>query len=313
MRRLMILAVAIMLGHMGGAGALEGGPTLRAAPPGVAPTPPRRVHVPSVQPPAEGAGQQLPDLVPLPAWGVYVDESIISIGATDIVQSEVRRTDPYAGSKRAIRFGTTIANRGRHALEIIGTPAPTRDPNEPVRVNAMQCVRFVGPRFEGSGRACQTYEPVGSLAFHPEHGHFHINRFAQYRLLRDAGGRPDRNAIAGRSEKVGFCMGDTDWVGPAYDVALDTGWYRECRHTTPHVPVTLRQGVSPNWGDSYGPALAGQHIVTEHVPDGVYWIEITLNPPEYQRVVRIRETSWANNRSYRRIRLFGAGRQVEML
>lgn len=283
---------------------------------GLVPHPPEpdAYAVPQVEGPDAGAGTHLPDLVPLPAWGVYADSSVVGTTAADLILDTAQGRDPYAGGRKAIRFGTTIANIGRHSLEVVGVPTPTGDAADPARVAASQCVRFAGPRVAGGGRVCQEYKPVGSLVLHPQHGHFHIDGFAQYRLLKDRGGKPDTSptGVVSRSEKVGFCMGDTDWLGQGRLLA-DTGWYRECRHTTPHVPATFRQGVSPQWGDSYGSDLPGQHLVVDKVPDGVYWIAVTVNPGNSPGAVKLHETTLANNVSYRRIRLSKLGTWAEVL
>lgn len=267
-------------------------------------------YIPPVEPPEPGAGPHLPDLVPLPAWGTYVDESALpTLG--DLTLATVRQEDPFSGSRKALRFGVTIANHGRHSLEILGVPLPTGDPADPVRVRALQCVRFAGVRIADAERTCMTYEPVGSLSFHAQHGHLHIDGLAQYRLLRDLDGRPDTSpaGVLSRSEKIGFCMGDTTWLGRRR-LVVDTGWYRECRHTAPHVPATFRQGVSPLWGDSYGPDLPGQHLVIDGLPDGFYWIEVAVNPGSLPGAVGLHEVSRANNTSYRRIQLANRGHYV---
>jgi hypothetical protein len=276
------------------------------------PTDPDAYAVPSVEGPDLAAGQHLPDLVPLPAWDVYADSSVVGAVAGDYIVDTVQGRDPLGGGKKAIRFGTTIANRGRHSLEVVGLPSPTGDAADPVRVAASQCVRFAGPRLAGGARLCEQYRPVGSLVLHPQHGHFHIDGFAEYRLLKDRGGRPDLSPAGTvvRSEKVGFCMGDTDWLGAGQPV-LDTGWYRECRHTAPNVPVTFRQGVSPQWGDSYGSGLPGQHLIVEKVPDGVYWIAISVNPGVSPGAVKLFETTLANNTSFQKIRLSKNGTVAE--
>ncbi|HWH32312.1 MAG TPA: lysyl oxidase family protein [Egibacteraceae bacterium] len=272
---------------------------------------PEAWYVPAAEPPTVDAGPHLPDLAPLPAWSIYLDESIVGTTAGDFALATAAGEDPFGGSQRAIRFGATIANHGRHSLEVVGVPQPTGDEDH-VRVDARQCVRFAGARVAGGERTCVEYKQVGSLVFHVQHGHFHIDGFAQYRLLKDAGGRPDERAVVSRSEKVGFCMGDTDWLGKG-ELVVDHGWYRECRHTAPNVPVTVRQGVSPQWGDSYGPGLPGQHLVIEGVPDGVYWVAITVNPPNVPGAVSLFETNRGNNTSYRKVQLLKGGTEVKVL
>ena len=279
-----------------------------------APSSPDAYTLPQIEGPDLSPGMQLPDLTPLPAWDVYADLSVIATTVGDFVLETAQGRDPFAGGVKAIRFGTTIANVGRHSLEVVGVPTPSGNAADPVRVAASQCVRFAGPRVAGSGRACQEYKPVGSLVLHPQHGHFHIDGFAQYLLLRDRGGKPDTSSlgVVSRSEKVGFCMGDTNWLGQK-PLLVDTGWYRECRHTAPNVPATFRQGVSPLWGDSYGPGLPGQHLVVEKVPDGIYWIAITVNPGNSPGAVKLYETSLANNTSYRKVQLSKGGTVAKAL
>ena len=281
----------------------SGVPFLNLIPP---PPQPGQYYVPTAEAPDLGPGQHLPDLVPLPAWDVYLDESNIGTTVGDFVLATAEGEDPFGGSQKAIRFGVTIANIGKHSLEVIGVPQPNPGGEDPARVAASQCVRFAGPRVAGSGRVCQEYQPVGSLSLHAQHGHFHIDGFAQYRLMRDKKGKPDPKAVVAHSEKVGFCMGDTDWLGKG-NLAVDHGWYRECRHTAPNVPVTFRQGVSPGWGDSYGSGLPGQHLVVEGLPDGIYWIAVTVNPTNVPDAVRIFETNMNNNTSYRRVELSKGG------
>lgn len=283
-----------------------------ASPPAVAPE--QGDGEAPIGPPDLGAGAHLPDLAPIPAWGIYIDESVVGTSAGDYVLATAQGQDPFGGSRPAIRFGVTIANRGRHSLEMIGVPTPNTEAEEGARVEGYQCVRFAGPRVDGSGRVCQQYQPAGTMSLHAQHGHFHIDGFARYRLLRDVNGAPDRRAagVVTTAEKVGFCMGDTTWMR-AEPMTVDTGWYRECRHTTPNVPVTFRQGVTPGWADTYGPDLPGQHLLLDKVVDGIYWIEVAINPPDPSRTVTIRETRLDNNVSYQRIRVSGNRTKVEAI
>jgi len=293
-----------------------------AKPPAV----PRAPALPRVPPPPAiggpvgeatgmGPGPDLPDLVPLPAFAIYVATDAFAY-YSDQVTATVNGTDLSAGARRALRFATRIANRGPHSLDIVGVPRRTGDRRDPVGIDALQCVRLAGPRVRGGERACLAYEPVGSLSYHATHGHFHLDGFAQYLLLRDRGGRPDTTppGIVARSEKVGFCMADTDQPGADEDPVVETGgWYQECRYTAPSIPGTLRQGISPGWADTYGPGLEGQHLRIDHVPDGLYWIAITINPPQWRTIISVRETNLANNTSYRRIRLHDKGTKVQVL
>ena len=275
--------------------------------------PPRPALLPSaaplVEPPGELVGPHLPDLAPQVPFDIRVSGSDALAGVIDAWLNRLRGQDPAEASTRAIRFSTTIDNVGRHSLEIVGAPLAGGADGELVTVQAYQCVQFAGPRLAGAARSCVRYQPVGTLAYHPSHGHFHLDGFATYELRRDARGRPafGPGSVLSRSTKVGFCLADTTWRGEGRQ-QVDTSWYRECQHTTPHVPATVRQGISPRWADTYLSWLAGQHLPIAGVPDGIYWIGVTINPPGTG--LSLKETSVANNRAFRRIRLSEGGRKV---
>lgn len=279
---------------------------------GLVPAPPAADELPPVEPPEEQASY-LPDLAVLPAADIYLATEMPDMpSAADYLPSVVTGEPFGAGAKPAVRFGVTIANLGRHSLELIGRSAPAPDSEDRLRVEALQCITFGGPRVAGAERACTRYVPIGSMSFHAQHGHLHIDGLARYRLLRDRGGRPDTGpgGTVSTAEKVGFCLGDLAWLG-SRRLAVDEGWYRECRHTTPHVPVTARQGISPSWGDTYGPGLPGQHLLLNGAPDGVYWIEVVVNPADRARTIDIHEATRANNVSYRKIRISRSGTVAE--
>ncbi len=94
-------------------------------------------------------------------------------------------------------------------------------------------------------------------SFSPCHGHYHLNGFAEYRLLDDSG------AVAvGR--KQGFCLLDSlRWDPDANPLQVYTCSY---------------QGIQAGWADVYFYSLDCQWIDVTDVPPGLYLLEVEVNP-----------------------------------
>lgn len=248
-----------------------------------------------------GAARELPDLVPLPVEDVEIDTGDQPYTVQDTVLDMAGVVDHGPADPRVLRFATLIANRSQFSIDLVGRPTVDQR-SRAVRMEALQCTRFEGPPLGGADRRCSRFEPVGTLSYHAHHGHFHLDDFARYELRRDAGGRPmyGPGSVVARSVKVGFCLADTE----APEGGGARAWYAECQ-TTPHVPVTARMGISPGWGDAYGANLPGQQISLRGVPDGTYWISVTINPADGPAKLNLRETSRANNTAHRRVVIKG--------
>ena len=244
----------------------------------------------------------LPDLVPLPVGTFWIEGADIFAPVGDWALATAQGENPYPGSAtESLRIGTTVVNHGAHSLELLAVPHPNGAGAEPVRIAASQCVDFDAPSVDGAERACLRQEALGTLAFHPTHGHLHIPGFLRFRLLRDRNGKPARNGEVARAYQSAVCVADKAWQGAPDPDGTDRGWYRECRHTELHGPPTLRQGISPGWASSTLAAYPGQHLVITDVPDGVYWLEVTVNTGEGAGGTRIRESDLRNNTSLVRL------------
>jgi hypothetical protein len=90
------------------------------------------------------------------------------------------------------------------------------------------------------------------------HGHYHIARFNEYRLLDGRG----REIVKGF--KQGFCMVDIEPLNPR-DPAPSNGY--DCSN----------QGISVGWADVYDSSLPCQFVELKGVDDGVYTLEIRTN------------------------------------
>jgi len=287
---------------------------------------------------AEDNDLTLPNLAPLPPYDVFV-------GPSDQPQGPVwSSTDEVLGrtvkTPAALRFTTTIHNRGAYGFELAGAPSAP-DPASPdlLTTQAYQCVKFVGPEINGAPRACKRYIPMGTLTWHAQHHHFHIDGFGRYELRRDLAGRPDMGArgLVAAADKTGWCVSDMyNWrdpyvpdegggASPTGNTFVDfiaeallfdpvpAGWYGECSDPVLQSGASWRQGISPGWADTYPMLYAGQEIPLKGVPDGIYWIVTTINPKPNTAGLTIRETTWADNTSAAKVQIYAGGKKARLL
>ena len=268
----------------------------------------------------------LPNLAPLPPYDVAIGEAEHPAGPLWSNVETLGYGEPPA--KTALRFTTTIQNRGRYSFELVGTPwAP--DPAHPdiTTTHAYQCVRFTGPILLGAQRMCVRYDSVGTLTWHAQHRHFHINGFGRYELRRDVAGRPDMGpaGLVGKSSKVGWCVSDMyNWradatpgdVGAVTDSLLETyerNWYSECTSPVLYTGASWRQGISPGWADTYPYLYSGQEIPLHGVTDGVYWLVTTINPQDNGFGLKLQETTWADNTSASKVEIYANATKARLL
>src|SRR5439155_38972 len=82
------------------------------------------------------------------------------------------------------------------------------------------------------------------------HRHWHFPGLERYELRRPDG------SLVGRDRKTGFCLRD------AYEtqaLGRRPAWKSECARGQPGA-MTVRQGISPGFGDDYVPLKEGQSI-----------------------------------------------------
>jgi hypothetical protein len=236
--------------------------------------PPRRVAAgPVLQPAATrpaGIGYvpagPKPDLRSLPAWN-------IEIGG---YENEPRRDQ--------LAFNATIWTAGRSPLVIDGF---RRD------ANVMDAYQYF---YDAQGN--QTgYAQVGTMEWDARDGHlhWHFTDAAQYQLL-DANGQ-----VAVRSGKEAFCLANTDAVDYTIPRAnwrpSNTDLHTSCGEQT---SLSVRQVLDIGNGDTYAQYLPGQSFDITDLPNGTYYIEITVNPNG-----NLRESDRTNNVSLRKVILGG--------
>jgi hypothetical protein len=139
--------------------------------------------------------------------------------------------------------------------------------------------------FQRSTDTSWTTSPVACRYYHPEHDHYHVEAFSRFMLRRDT-----TNQIVAASQKISFCVADTDpfdlsLPGALQPIAGD-GFYRVSgcngRLST--------QGISVGWYDLYGYALSGQQIDITGIPAGNYCLIQRADPDDL-----LEETNELNN------------------
>jgi hypothetical protein len=127
------------------------------------------------------------------------------------------------------------------------------------------------------------------------HQHWHFPAFERYELRRPDG------ALVGQDHKTGFCLRD------AYETrALNRApvWSGECGRRQPDAR-SVRQGISPGFGDDYVPEKEGQSIDASGLQPGRYVLVHRANPDR-----ELHERSYANNAASVLIELRGRRARV---
>jgi hypothetical protein len=181
----------------------------------------------------------LPDMVPLPSWG---------IGTLH------RKGRDY------LDFGATVWVGGTAPLVVEGFRRPGTD--------VMDAYQYFYEDGAPVGRV-----HVGTFTFDrdPGHRHWHFKQFARYALLDQSRGE------VVRSEKTGFCIAPTDAIDLTLRHAEwnpQTG-FSICGDES---SIWVREEMPVGWGDTYFQFLPGQSFDITNLPNGTYYIEVQANP-----------------------------------
>jgi hypothetical protein len=186
-------------------------------------------------PPADA----LPDLIPLPSWGIEA--------------YHVKHHGDF------LNFGATVWISGNAPLDVEGF----RTSNS----NTMQAWQYFYRHGHIIGRA-----HVGTMGF-ANYNSWHFKQFAQYKLLNS------RKHVVVSSRKVGFCIAPTDAVDmllhdatwqPSY-----TGISGNCGQVG---ALWVTETLPLGWGDTYVQSVPYQSFAISKIPNGTYYIEIIANP-----------------------------------
>ena len=223
---------------------------------------------PAVPTVANPPASTLPDLVPLPSWGISV--------------AHLKKTKTQPASDQ-LDFGATVWV-GNAPLDVEGF----RSHGSPI----MKAYQY----FWRSGQIIGRLR-AGTMGFDSKkgHNHWHFEQFAQYQLLNSA------QHPAVRSHKVGFCIAPTDPVDLLEPNAVwqpsFLGFGGQCGSTT---ALWVQEMMPVGWGDTYFQSVAGQSFNITGLPNGTYYIQVTANP---LRVLH--ETDTSNDVSLRQVILGG--------
>jgi hypothetical protein len=205
----------------------------------------------------------LPDLIPLPAYGIM----------TTIVEG-----------RDQLRFAANTWNAGPGTLVVEGYRVAGTETMDAVQI------------FYRNGQPVGS-APIGQMVFHhgEGHDHWHFTDFTAYDLTDTA-----RRVVA-TSGKQAWCMAPTAAVdltvaGATYRPA-STGLLGACGGLEAQ---WLRELLPVGWGDTYVQKVAGQAIDITDVPNGRYYVRVTVNP-----VGKVFERNRRNNVSMRLVILGG--------
>ena len=195
------------------------------------------------------AGALLPELVP--------DHELLAA-------DHVIWKDPQTG-QFLLAFSAGIKNLGAGKLNVVGYRDPVAgsvpDPNT---MPAYQRI------FHPNGTCDEV--PVGTMTYHDEHHHWHLDGVMTYELLGPGGTSVKPNT------KVAFCMADVLKVDPTLPGFPKAPAFNGCDPNRQSTYVNT--GTSVGWADVYDKQLIGQNFdVTDlmNQPQAWYFISQTVD------------------------------------
>jgi hypothetical protein len=158
--------------------------------------------------------------------------------------------NPVTGNPE-LRFATTSWNSGLGPLELRAGAVVSQDKQE-----VFQRV------YDSQGGYVD--RKAGEFLYDGDHQHFHFDDYALYKLT------PVSAPGEGTASKTTFCIIDTTKVDNRLAGAPKKAVYIGCS--------AYVQGMSVGWGDTYGAQLPGQSIDLTGFADGLYALEIVVDP-----------------------------------
>jgi hypothetical protein len=213
-------------------------------------------------------GQSLPDLVPLGQNQGYLHAFL------DTTQLPGRNL---------LRFSTAVGNAGAGPINLISQNGGTNPLGQPwINPDGTQNVLQGIYSYNGSSFTFDSYRNAGRMVWHNGHGHFHLEGYANYRLLQNVGGTPGNIVIRedgteAVGDKIGFCLinilssfqlpgGGSSTSLPGYGAAGQ-----------PSTGCGFQQGIHVGRADVYDAIYDGQWIDVTGVPNGSYFLEVHLD------------------------------------
>jgi lysyl oxidase len=182
------------------------------------------------------------------------------------------------GDTYRLTFASAVDNVGRGPLLVEG--------ERPSRAEAAMSVRQLVRHSDGTARVRPLDAEIRYVRSET-HAHWHLLDFERYELRRAADG-----AAVQPDQKTGFCLGDryeTDRRARLENEPPSPVWTEECGRGRPTL-LTIREGISPGFGDDYVPELEGQYVDVTQVPAGRYVLVHRANPER-----ELEESDYGNN------------------
>lgn len=187
---------------------------------------------------------------------------------------------------RCLRFTTGPRDAGPGPLEIDYNP-----------VGGALGVKAPGPAFQRVYYSDGTsfLRPAGSFQFHATHGHYHYLDFLGFQLFKV--GADHRLTPAGTGKKLGLCPANelfANWR--VFNQQQGGAFTYNCGITTGEASL----GLSVGWGDVYRWQRPGQYVDFSGNGDGVYLLQVTINPKH-----NVLSARYDDNVGYALIRVIG--------
>jgi len=167
------------------------------------------------------------------------------------------------GGRRKLEFTAKVGNIGQGPLIFEGK---TISIDDKLYTHAWQIIKM------RDGGECA--RSAGQFVYHPQHTHYHVNRWVEYTLRN---GSPESTDIAANGYKASFCLLDTENIrGYSPDI------YPQTRGLSCGTSEG-RQGISVGWRDVYERHLPDQNIDLDGpdpVDAGGYFLVIRVDPEE---------------------------------
>ncbi len=226
------------------------------------------------EPGIEAGPPALPDLVALTTGGYlspYIDTTEIP-------------------GHQLMRFSSAVANQGAGPASLVsansGTPPAGSGITSWINADGTQNVLQQVYAYDGSSFSFESYRPAGKMVWHSGHSHFHLDGYAGYRLLtKNPDGTPGpvakRTGLDGSDavgDKIGFCLINilSSFTIPGTSTSSTTlpGYNKPGQ---PGTGCGFLQGISTGMADVYDSVYDGQWIDVTGVPNGQYFLEVTLD------------------------------------
>jgi lysyl oxidase len=135
----------------------------------------------------------------------------------------------------------------------------------------------------------RTIAGVGDLHYETGfgHQHWHFEPFDHYEIRKLDG------TLIGTDKKEGFCLGDNNQHGSSAAIYNDPSFCEEGNTGA----LSLTEGISPGWGDSYDPLKEGQYVPLSQSaePTGEYNLVHRVNENSDGSHGPVQESSFGNN------------------